>query len=133
MNTEKQVFNKLFSQEKVELASQQYEFAKKAPDILKEIVKNENLVSKYGLKVNDQKMSYIKAYRELQAALDEAEKANAMAENDLAEIKSSLVAIGMDAKEADKITGFKQASDKVVSMKDWIKKSRTMYSSLNLS
>ena len=32
MNTDKKVFEKLFSEEKTELASQKYEFAKKVPE-----------------------------------------------------------------------------------------------------
>lgn len=45
MNTEKQVFNKLFSQEKVELASQAYEFAL-ADDIKAEASNMEGIIGK---------------------------------------------------------------------------------------
>lgn len=45
MNTEKQVFNKLFSQEKVELASQNYEFAL-ADDIKAEAASMDGIIAK---------------------------------------------------------------------------------------
>jgi len=127
MNTENKVFNKLFSNEKVELASQKYEFVKKVPDIAKEIAKIENIATKAALKMNDMRMSYLKEYQNFIGAMSESEKLTLTAEGDLNEVRNSLVAIGMDGKDAEKITGFKPAIDKVSSLKDYTKKMRSLY------
>jgi hypothetical protein len=118
MNTDKKVFEKLFSNEKVELASQKYEFAKKAPQILSEATKIENILVKAGLKMNDMKMSYIKTYQELQSAIDQTTKMAEVSEQDLIDIMDSLQAIGMDPKEANNITGFTKAADLVTKIKN---------------
>lgn len=127
MNTENKVFNKLFSEEKVELASQKYEFAKKVPQILSEVQKIDDALAKSSLKMNDISMAYSKAYADFLGQLDNFEKLANTSENDLVSVMDSLQAIGMDPKEAQKITGFTKAADLVTRIKELTKKFRTLY------
>jgi hypothetical protein len=130
MNTQKQVFNKLFSNEKVELASQNYEFAKQASDVAKEAQKIQDNLVKASLKMNDMKMAYIKMYMDFQTLIDQSVALNNGSANDLKEIEDSLKAIGMDPKEAQKITGFSKASEIVKANADYAKKYKTLYTKI---
>ena len=130
MNTQKQVFNKLFSNEKVELASQAYEFAKQAPDIAKEAQKIQDNLVKANLKMLDTRNAYIKQYNDFQGLIDQTISLNNGSAKDLQDIADSLKAIGMDPKEAQKITGFSQASDIVKKNSDLAKAYKTQFKQL---
>lgn len=127
MNTQKQVFNKLFSSEKVELSSQKYEFAKKATSILSEIKKADDTLRKAESKIESIYLSYKKAYSEFQSAIDVAVKSADVADKDLLAIMDGLTALGLDSKEAQKIDGFLPAADLALKIKQMAPNARKLY------
>lgn len=127
MNTEKQVFNKLFSEEKVELSSQKYEFAKKATSILSDIKKADDTLRKAESKIESIYLTYKKAYSEFQSAIDIAVKSSDIAEKDLLAIMDGLTALGLDSKEAQKIEGFSAAADLSTRIKQMAPNARKLY------
>lgn len=130
MNTEKQVFNKLFSEEKVELASQKYEFAKKPSQVLSEIKKIDDLLAKASLKMGAADSAYRKEYANFQGILDQVVAGANNSENDLVAIMDAITAIGGDAKAAQTIDGFKPAADLVTRLKDLAVKFRKLYTKI---
>lgn len=127
MNTQKKVFEKLFSNEKVELASQKYEFAKKAPQILSEIKKVDDNLKKAEAKIEAIYLSYKKAYGEFQSAIDSSVNSANSAEKDLLAIMNGLSALGVESKEALKIEGFEAAADLQTKIKQLAPSLKSLY------
>ena len=130
MNTEKQVFNKLFSNEKVELASQKYEFAKKPSQVLTEVKKFEDLLDKASIKMDAIDKSYRKEYANYQSVLDQIGAGANASEKDLLAIMDAITAIGGDSKIAQGIDGFQPAADIVTRLKDLSVKLRKLYTKI---
>jgi hypothetical protein len=127
MNTDKKVFEKLFSGEKVELASQKYEFAKKATAILSDIKKADDTLRKAEAKIEAIYLTYKKAYTEFLGAIDMAVRASDLSEKDLLAIMDGLTALGLDAKDAQKIEGFTAAADLGTKIKQMAPSARNLY------
>lgn len=127
MNTENKVFNKLFSNEKVELSSQKYEFAKKATSILSEIKKADDTLRKAESKIDSIYLTYKKAYSEFQAAIDSSVSSANLAEKDLLAIMDGLTALGLSASDAKKIDGFSEAADLQTRIKQMAPSAKGLY------
>lgn len=130
MNTEKQVFNKLFSEEKVELASQKYEFAKKPSQVLGEVKKLDDLLAKASLKMSNADKAYRTEYANFQSILDQVLAGANGSEDDLVAVMDAIQAIGGDVKSAQTIDGFKPAADLVTRLKDLVGKFRKLYTKI---
>jgi len=130
MNTDKKVFEKLFSNPKTELASQKYEFAKKPSQILSEIKKIDDLLAKASLKMGAADSSYRKEYATFQGVLDQVLAGANSSEGDLVAIMDAISAIGGDEKSAQGIDGFKPAADLVTRLKDLSVKFRKLYTKI---
>jgi len=130
MNTQKRVFNKLFSSEKVELASEKFEFAKKAPQILADAKKANDILLKSEEKINQAYLSYKKAWGDFQIVLKVVEDASNLAEKDLKDIMDSLQALGMNPNEAQKIEGFKPAADLALKIQQLVPNFKKLYTKL---
>lgn len=111
MNTQKKVFEKLFSAEKTELASQKYEFASgdlsqiegDVDKILTNFTKSRNIVQE---KMIDYKLAF-KTYEKQIASL----KTDAIKlEGDLENVASALASMGI---KGDAVDGFQKAKVKV--------------------
>jgi hypothetical protein len=128
MNTDKKVFNKLFSAKKVELESQKYEFAlKKAPQILADMKKIDDLLLKSEAKIDSSYLAYKKAYSDFQTSINTIEGSANNAEIELVAIMGTLQSLGMNPNEAQKIDGFKAAADLVTKIQQLAPKLRTLY------
>ena len=130
MNTDKKVFEKLFSKEKLELQSQKYEFAKKPSQVLTEIKKVDDLLAKASLKMGAADSAYRKEYATFQGILDQVASGANASENDLLAIMDAISAIGGDEKSAQGIDGFKPAADLVTRLKDLAVKFRKLYTKI---
>jgi polyphosphate kinase 2 (PPK2 family) len=130
MNTDKKVFNKLFSTEKVELASEKFEFAKKPSQVLSEVKKIDDLLAKASLKMNAADIAYRKEYANFQNILDQVNSGADSSEKDLLAIMDAITAIGGDSKSAQTIDGFKPAADLVTRLKDLVPKFRKLYTKI---
>lgn len=127
MNTNKKVFDKLFSNEKVELSSQKYEFAKKATSILSEIKKADDTLRKAESKIDSIYLTYKKAYNEFQVAIDSSVNSANLAEKDLLAIMDGLTALGLSASDAKKIDGFSEAADLQTRIKQMAPSAKGLY------
>lgn len=130
MNTKKQVFNKLFTEEKVELASQKYEFAKKPSQILTEVKKLDDLLAKASLKMSNADKAYRTEYAAFQGALDQVLSGATNGEDDLVAVMDAIQTIGGDVKSAQTIDGFKPAADLVTRLQDLVGKYRKLYTKI---
>jgi predicted transcriptional regulator len=103
MNTQKQVFNKLFSNEKVELASQKFEFAiyddvKALLNIASASVKKADAADQKAFKLKDSLNATISESKQLSAsAADLTKKSNAI----MAKLKENAKMFGFDIKTTD--------------------------------
>lgn len=127
MNTDKKVFEKLFSADKTELSSQKYEFAKKATAILAEIKKADDSLRKAEAKIESIYLSYKKAYNDFQLAIDSSVSSANNTEKDLLAIMDGLTSLGLDSKEAQKIDGFSEAADLQTKIKQMAPNARNLY------
>lgn len=127
MNTQKKVFEKLFSNEKVELSSQKYEFAKKATSILSEIKKADDTLRKAESKINSIYLTYKKAYNEFQSAVDSSVNSANLAEKDLLAIMDGLTALGLNSSDAKNIDGFSEAADLQTKIKQMAPGFKSLY------
>jgi len=127
MSTEKKVFEKLFSSEKVELASQKYEFAKKATSILSDIKKADDTLRKAESKIESIYLTYKKAYNEFQSAVDSSVNSANLAEKDLLAIMDGLTALGLSASDAKNIEGFSAAADLQTKIKQMAPGFKSLY------
>jgi hypothetical protein len=134
MQTERKVFEKLFSPDKVELESQRieleskkYEFAKKAPQILADVKKANDILLKAEQKIESSYLSYKKAYADFQIILKVVQDSSQLAEKDLISIMDALQALGMSPSEAQKIDGFASASDLVTKLNVLVPSFKNLY------
>lgn len=127
MNTQKKVFEKLFSDEKVELSSQKYEFAKKATSILSEIKKADDTLRKAESKIESIYLTYKKAYNEFQSAVDSSVSSANLAEKDLLAIMDGLTALGLNSSDAKNIDGFSEAADLQTKIKQMAPGFKSLY------
>lgn len=134
MSIESKVFEKLFTADKVELASQKidleskkYEFAKKAPQILVDVKKANDILLKAEQKIESSYVAYKKAYGDFQIILKVVQDASEFAEKDLINIMDALQALGMSPSEAQKIDGFAAASDLVTKLNVLIPSFKNLY------
>ena len=134
MSIESKVFEKLFTADKLELASQKveleskkYEFAKKAPQILVDVKKANDILLKAEQKIESSYLSYKKAYADFQIILKVVQDASEFAEKDLINIMDALQALGMSPSEAQKIDGFAAASDLVTKLNVLVPSFKNLY------
>jgi len=127
MQTEKLVFEKLFGTNKVELTSQRIELAKKPISILSDVKKVDDTLRKNEAKIEAIYLSYKKAYNEFQLAIDSALNSVNSSEKDLLVVMDGLTALGLDAKEAQKIEGFTAASDLINKIQQMAPNAKNLY------
>lgn len=130
MNTQKQVFNKLFSDEKVELASQKYEFAKKPSQVLGEVKKLDDLLAKASLRMSNADKAYRTEYANFQGVLDQVLSGVESSDSDLIAVMDAIQAIGGDVKSAQTIDGFKPAADLIARLTNLVGNFRKLYTKI---
>ena len=130
MNTQKQVFNKLFSDEKVELASQKYEFAKKPSQVLGEVKKLDDLLAKASLRMSNADKAYRTEYANFQGVLDQVLSGVDSSDSDLIAVMDAIQAIGGDVKSAQTIDGFKPAADLIARLTNLVGNFRKLYTKI---
>ena len=108
MKTQREVFNKLFKEDKVELSAQKIELARKAPAVLKDFDKLDNKLKKAEGKISNAFNSYKKAWQDFQDILDDVAGDRSKLENDVAEINQAAMDLGVDF---DSVDGLKKAQD----------------------
>lgn len=108
MSTEKEVFKYLFKEDKVELATQKVELARKAPAVLKDFEKLDAKLKKAEGKISNAFNSYKKAWQDFQDILDDVAGDRSKLENDVAEINQAAMDLGVSF---DSVDGLKKAND----------------------
>lgn len=104
--SEKLIYSKLFSEEKVELSSEKVELARKAPSVLKDF---ENLDSKFKKAedtIDKAFMSYKKSWEVFQTTIKDLAQERKVLENDIAEITQAAMDLGVDWED---VKGLKDA------------------------
>jgi hypothetical protein len=111
MNTDKKVFNKLFSAEKVELSSERYEFASKdLNQIESEVEKILSTFSKSKNMVQERMIDYRLAYKTYEKQISDLKQSSLQLEGDLENVASALASMGVQGNQVD---GFQKAKQKV--------------------
>lgn len=112
MNTQKNVnqrLAKLYTQDaKQELSSQKVELARKAPSVLNDLNKLDDRLRKAESKIDQEFMSYKKAWQNFQSAISEVASDRKRLENDVKDINQAAMDLGVDF---DAIDGLKEAQN----------------------
>ena len=114
MNTQKNVnqrLSKLYSKDaesKQELSSQKVELARKAPSVLNDLKKLDDKLRKAESKIDQEFMSYKKAWQNFQSAISDVANDRQRLENDVADINQAAMDLGVDF---DAIDGLKEANN----------------------
>lgn len=111
MNTKKQVFKKLFSIEKVELASQRYEFAgKELSQIEAEVKKILTNFTKFRDIVQEKMIDYKLAFKTYEKQISGLKSEALQLEGDLENVASALASMGI---AGNGVKGFQEAKSSV--------------------
>lgn len=112
MNTQKNVnqrLSKLYSKDdKQELSSQKVELARKAPSVLNDFNKLDDKLRKAESKIDQEFMSYRKAWQNFQSTISEVATDRKRLENDVKDINQAAMDLGVDF---DAIDGLKEAQN----------------------
>jgi chromosome segregation ATPase len=111
MNTQKNVFSRISEikkPEQVELSVEKVELARKAPSVLNDLKKLDDKLRKAESKIDQEFMSYKKAWQNFQSAISEVANDRQRLENDVADINQAAMDLGVDF---DAIDGLKEANN----------------------
>jgi len=127
MNTQKEVFNKLFKEEKVELATQKVELARKPKSILKDVEKlNSKLKSEEG-KIDKIYLNYKNAQKEFVKLMDSINSDLDKYEDDLTDIMDVAQEIGLDGRQID---GFTETANLILQISKISNQNKKLYPSV---
>ncbi len=105
--------NKIFSMIQTELKSEKVElekveFARKAPKVLNDLNKLDDKLRKAESKIDNQFMSYKKAWQNFQGVIKDVANERKRLENDVADINQAAMDLGVDF---DSVDGLKAANN----------------------
>jgi methyl-accepting chemotaxis protein len=127
MNTQKEVFNKLFKDEKTELATQKIELARKPQSILKDVKKlNSKLKSEEG-KIDKIYLNYKNAQKEFVKLMDSINSDLDKYEDDLTDIMDVAQEIGLDGRQID---GFTETANLILQISKISNQNKKLYPSV---
>tara|TARA_R110002073_G_scaffold87129_1_gene206987 strand:+ start:383 stop:766 length:384 start_codon:yes stop_codon:yes gene_type:complete len=127
MNTQREVFNKLFKEEKTELATQKIELARKPQSILKDVKKlNSKLKSEEG-KIDKIYLNYKNAQKEFVKLMDSINSDLDKYEDDLTDIMDVAQEIGLDGRQID---GFTETANLILQISKISNQNKKLYPSV---
>ena len=127
MNTQREVFNKLFKEEKTELATQKVELARKPQSILKDVKKlNSKLKSEEG-KIDKIYLNYKNAQKEFVKLMDSINSDLDKYEDDLTDIMDVAQEIGLDGRQID---GFTETANLILQISKISNQNKKLYPSV---
>jgi DNA repair ATPase RecN len=109
----KKIINKISQEDKTELKSEKVElekveFARKAPKVLNDLNKLDDKLRKAESKIDNQFMSYKKAWQNFQDVIKDVANERKRLENDVADINQAAMDLGVDF---DSVDGLKAANN----------------------
>jgi archaellum component FlaC len=104
----KKIINKLSKKDKTELKLEKVEFARKAPKVLNDLNKLDDKLRKAESKIDNQFMSYKKAWQNFQDVIKDVANERKRLENDVADINQAAMDLGVDF---DSVDGLKAANN----------------------
>jgi len=119
MNTQNKVFEKLFSDEKVELGSHKIELAD-AQQILSKIDKLFETAKKVNETMNTKFNVYKAAFRDYSKGIQQAKQDSILIEGEIESFIEALRAMGIPQNEASKISGLQKSIDKLNNLTGYI-------------
>ena len=127
MKTQREVFNKLFKEEKTELSAQKVELARKPQSILKDVKKlNSKLKSEEG-KIDKIYLNYKNAQKEFVKLMDSINSDLDKYEDDLTDIMDVAQEIGLDGRQID---GFTETANLILQISKISNQNKKLYPSV---
>ena len=127
MKTQREVFNKLFKEEKVELATQKVELARKPQSILSEANKLDSKLRSMESKIEKAYLNYKQNQKEWVSKLSDIEQDADKLEDDLVKILDAAQEIGVDGRQID---GFSKAADLITVLQRIANDGKKLYPSV---
>lgn len=127
MNTQREVFNKLFKEEKTELATQKIELARKPQSILKDVKKLDSKLKSEEGKIDKIYLNYKNAQKEFVKLMDSINSDLDKYEDDLTDIMDVAQEIGLDGRQID---GFTETVNLILKILKISNKNKKLYPSV---
>ena len=127
MNTQREVFNKLFKEEKTELATQKVELARKPQSILKDVKKLDSKLKSEEGKIDKIYLNYKNAQKEFVKLMDSINSDLDKYEDDLTDIMDVAQEIGLDGRQID---GFTETANLILQISKISNQNKKLYPSV---
>jgi len=127
MNTQREVFNKLFKEEKTELATQKVELARKPQSILKDVKKLDSKLKSEEGKIDKIYLNYKNAQKEFVKLMDSINSDLDKYEDDLKDIMDVAQEIGLDGRQID---GFTETANLILEITKISNQNKKLYPSV---
>jgi len=127
MNTQKEVFNKLFKEEKTELSTQKVELARKPQSILKDVKKLDSKLKSEEGKIDKIYLNYKNAQKEFVKLMDSINSDLDKYEDDLKDIMDVAQEIGLDGRQID---GFTETANLILEITKISNQNKKLYPSV---
>jgi TolA-binding protein len=127
MKTQREVFNKLFKEEKVELSIEKVELARKPQSILSEANKLDSKLRGMESKIEKAYLNYKQNQKEWVSKLSDIEQDADRLEDDLVKILDAAQEIGVDGRQID---GFSKAADLITVLQRIANDGKKLYPSV---
>tara|TARA_R110000796_G_scaffold71538_1_gene162415 strand:+ start:234 stop:617 length:384 start_codon:yes stop_codon:yes gene_type:complete len=127
MNTQREVFNKLFKEEKTELATQKIELARKPQSILKDVKKLDSKLKSEEGKIDKIYLNYKNAQKEFVKLMDSINSDLDKYEDDLTDIMDVAQEIGLDGRQID---GFTETANLILQISKISNQNKKLYPSV---
>ena len=127
MNTQKEVFNKLFKEEKTELSTQKVELARKPQSILKDVKKLDSKLKSEEGKIDKIYLNYKNAQKEFVKLMDSINSDLDKYEDDLKDIMDVAKEIGLDGRQID---GFTETANLILEITKISNQNKKLYPSV---
>jgi len=127
MNTQREVFKKLFKEEKTELATQKVELARKPQSILKDVKKLDSKLKSEEGKIDKIYLNYKNAQKEFVKLMDSINSDLDKYEDDLKDIMDVAQEIGLDGRQID---GFTETANLILEITKISNQNKKLYPSV---
>ena len=127
MKTQREVFNKLFKEEKTELSSQKIELARKPQSILKDVKKLDSKLKSEEGKIDKIYLNYKNAQKEFVKLMDSINSDLDKYEDDLKDIMDVAQEIGLDGRQID---GFTETANLILEITKISNQNKKLYPSV---
>ena len=127
MSIKKRVFDKLFKEEKTELATQKIELARKPQSILKDVKKLDSKLKSEEGKIDKIYLNYKNAQKEFVKLMDSINSDLDKYEDDLTDIMDVAQEIGLDGRQID---GFTETANLILQISKISNQNKKLYPSV---